>query len=305
MAGPGATTHIIIAGFMIDCSIGEVHTFDNEVTDFPVESGSNIVDNIRPLPLVVEIEGFVSNTPIGLIVDERGPLNESGVRDTKPVDDAYSLFERIRDKREPVTIQTSLRTYDNMALERLSIPRGASIGDGLKFSATFKQIQYVTNKRTIRVSTPIAMNGTGKGGGKKNITKPLVPYSTRVIMIDRLHGVWWDPDVAGWRASAVYRQTHDFTKPTGFFSGPTNKRGAWYLYRQQIVKNPGAIFGGDTVSTEVDVPTWRRFVPTSYKQVIPVHLNQCVYDFVILSPPGSGLTNKREANLTPGSVFNL
>ena len=85
MSGPGATTNIIIDDFLIDCSISENHTFDSDVTDYPVESGSNISDNIRPLPLVVEIEGVVSNTPIGLIADNRrGRTNP----DQSPADDA-------------------------------------------------------------------------------------------------------------------------------------------------------------------------------------------------------------------------
>lgn len=55
----------------------------------------------------------------------------------------YELLQKLRDKREPVTIRTALRTFDNMVLTSLSMS-----SDLPKFTATFRQIQVATNKRT-------------------------------------------------------------------------------------------------------------------------------------------------------------
>lgn len=163
MAGPSAQALpyqlVMIDDFLIDVVLSEDHTFESDVTEYPVESGSNITDNVRPRPIVVTMECLVSNTPIGFLAS-RHPNGEQG-GGGEPADDCYELLQKIRDKREPVIIRTSLRTFDNMVLKSLSIPRAKDRGDALKFTASFQQIQVVTNKRTRRIAVP-------GGGGRNN-----------------------------------------------------------------------------------------------------------------------------------------
>lgn len=61
MAGP---VHVEIGDVWIDVSIRETHGVGAEVTDHPVEVGSNIADHIRTLPRTFSIEGLVTNHPI-------------------------------------------------------------------------------------------------------------------------------------------------------------------------------------------------------------------------------------------------
>lgn len=168
MAGPGAQVLpqqlVMIDEFLMDVSLNEGHEFESEVTEFPVESGSNIVDNVRPKPITVTMECLVSNTPIGFLATTRGTGSGSP---SDPVDDAYEHLLKIRERREPVTIRTSLRTFENMVLKSLSIPRSSGRGDELRFTATFQQIQVVTNKRVRRVAV---ING---GKKKKFGASPL------------------------------------------------------------------------------------------------------------------------------------
>lgn len=58
-----ASSNLIIGTIWIDVSISEKHTVGADVTKHPVERGVNIVDNIRPTPREVQIEGFVTNYP--------------------------------------------------------------------------------------------------------------------------------------------------------------------------------------------------------------------------------------------------
>jgi hypothetical protein len=290
MAGPGAKDYIIIDGFLIDCSLSENHTFDSDVTDYPVESGSSVSDNIRPLPIQVDIEGLVSNTPIGLMREKRASPDATDrtfllqlTRDilgvaSRPTDDAYALFERIRDAREPVTITTSLRTFDNMVMQSLAIPRGDHM-DHLRFQAKFKQIITVENKRTIRVSTPI-------GTGKKKVSKPPNPYDGLIITIDRVLGRWWDPDVATWRSNAFFKQ--ELVENTGSSSVITK----WHLYRGQTypetvpVRTIGSsdIEPGFTAASTSNqyIDSWRKSVAKKWDTLIRVPAAQCVFhDFVV------------------------
>jgi len=247
---PPITQLVAIDDFLIDCSLRETHTYDSEVTEYPVESGSNITDNIRPLPIVVEMECLVSNTPIGVIVPYRNLVRgEEGLQYlSKPADDAYELLTLIRDQRKPVTIRTSLRTYENMALKSLSIPRGAHL-DELRFTATFQQIQTVENKRTIRVAIPTAT-------GKKNVSKPPVPSDIRQILIDPYNFAWFDPDVGLWRKKAKWISVSVIDEDSPFVT-TVNTRGLWHLYRKTTypvshVPGPrertGTTFNGSTVN---------------------------------------------------------
>ena len=279
MSGPGATTNIIIDDFLIDCSISENHTFDSDVTDYPVESGSNISDNIRPLPLVVEIEGVVSNTPIGLIADNRrGRTNP----DQSPADDAYDLFQRIRDRRKPVTIMTSLRTYNDMALKGLSIPRGENM-DAMRFRATFQQIQTVENVRSIRVSVPIAQNGTGKN--KKSVTKPGEADETRILLVDFARGYWFDPDVNEWRRKAV------LIKAVGGVmeqAGSARVSRKWLLYRDTILPEVKTDRGAQQfgpINSVISV------TPNNY-HLMDFTIKRKPGEFVDYSPPTGSLTNR-------------
>jgi hypothetical protein len=140
----------LIDDFIIDCVVQETHALESEITEFPRESGGNVSDNIRPKPVVVTMECIVSDTPLDPVIRFR---KDGQV----PTDDAYALLKSIRQDRRVVEIVTSLDTYANMGLETLSIPRASGRGDELRFTATFKQVQIVENRRTVRVAVPGAV----------------------------------------------------------------------------------------------------------------------------------------------------
>ncbi len=181
--------------FYLDCSLSENHEFESEVTQYPVESGSSIVDNIRPKPIKVTMEALVSNTPIGLITKLRGDTN------TEPVSDAYQFLMRLRDKRLPVRITTSLDTYDSMAMENLAIARARGRGDELHFTATFLQIATVSNKRTtIQTATP-------SGRGPTKTSKPLDKNYNLYTVCPKAH-YWYDANINAWRLYAQLQPSH-------------------------------------------------------------------------------------------------
>src|SRR5882757_552872 len=176
----------VIDGFVVDCLISDNHTFESEITEFPVESGSTISDNIRNKPLVVMMDCLVSNTPLELA----GRFRKTG---SNPADDAYALLLSIRADRRLVSISTSLQTYDNMGLQTVSFPRAAGRGDALQFSATFKQVDFKVNKREKRVSTVSAL-----GSGQQTFSPTAI--TTRAdIIIDTDRRQWFDGVIDAWR----------------------------------------------------------------------------------------------------------
>jgi len=147
---------VLIDGYLVDVAVSEGHEFPSEVTQHPVETGADLTDHVRNRPIMITLEGVVSDTPIGLVANERS-------EDVLPSDEALAKLKEIRNRREPVTITTSLGTYENMAMQSLSVPRSSSTGEALRFTCVFVQIQLITNERTtIRVAEP---------RGKKKISK--------------------------------------------------------------------------------------------------------------------------------------
>jgi hypothetical protein len=152
---------ITIAGYPIDVAVTEEHGSEAEITDHPVEKGGNVTDHMRVKPATVAIEGIVSDTPLGEVA-----LDPSRLGSTAPSDDAHALLVKIQNDREPVAITTSLGRYENMELQSLSAPRDARTGKALRFRATFKQVTFVTNKRTtVRTAAPRS-RGKSKHGMK-------------------------------------------------------------------------------------------------------------------------------------------
>ena len=151
---------LIIDGFRIDAELEGDHSFRAEVTEFPVEEGIDETDNISLVPIEVTITGVVSNTPIGEVADGRAnPANSSR--------EVYEHFKRIRQARLPITIDTSLDHFENMALQDLSVPTSDTIGDVFEFTATFRQIvKKETQRSTIPVSDPAAARRKRRGKRK-------------------------------------------------------------------------------------------------------------------------------------------
>lgn len=180
-------TQVLINGYVIDVTTSEEHTFDSDVTEYPVEQGGDITDNVRPKPIIVTLEGVVSDTPIGAIATLRDSQGDNGQVDFLPSEDALATLLAIRDAREPVSITTTLKSFDNMVMTGLSVPRDATTGAALRFSATFQQVIFVTNQRTtVRTATP--SNGVQKDLGNKQ------PGKTKIIQAqtDPGDGVWFD-----------------------------------------------------------------------------------------------------------------
>lgn len=136
---------------VVDVTLSESVTREAEVTEYPVESGGTISDNIRPKPIVISFEGIISNTPIAPI----SAIRTQGIPAAK---DMRERLEQAFDARDTCKVILSSGAYANMAFEFFDCPRDQSTGDSLRFTARFKQITTVTNARV--------KTATRNGGGK-------------------------------------------------------------------------------------------------------------------------------------------
>lgn len=148
---------ILIDGYLIDASLSEGHKYTAQLTKYPVESGSQIADNVSKDPIVVTIEGVVSDTPLGTALQKRqsAQATPDNTLEFLPSNEALAILEKVYDDEEPVTVETSLKRYENMVLTDLDIPVDGETGDALHFTATFEQVTIRANQRTtVRVASP-------------------------------------------------------------------------------------------------------------------------------------------------------
>lgn len=169
----------------IDASLTETHEASSEITSHPVEQGSAISDHSRPLPESVTLDCLITNTPfVGSgtrIVEGAGGVKvTSATQEDAPRGagqrgrDSYLRLLKLKDDGALLTLITSLRTYDSMAIESISAPRSTETFDAVRFSVKLKRIRIVTNRQT-RVVTAKAKNAQPKKKTGNQTTKPTTP----------------------------------------------------------------------------------------------------------------------------------
>jgi hypothetical protein len=143
----------------LDASLSESHESVVAATKHPVERGSQITDHLRPEPVTLTIEGIVSNTPISRKQQVRAvAFGGSEFASTSVAaspygvpgyaEEAFAKLREFQERGELLTVVTSLHTYENMALTKLTVPRDRSTGDALRFTATLEEIRFAENKTT-------------------------------------------------------------------------------------------------------------------------------------------------------------
>src|SRR4051812_45453107 len=144
---------ILIANHVIDAALNEEHSNEAEVSEFPVEDGSNFTDNVRIKPKRYRMNGIVTDTPLDVgfrtIEDDGSDLVDTS---TQPSAQAKQALETLFAAGLPITIVTTLATYPNMVMQTLTFAQDGDTGDALPFVAAFTQINIVQNRRrTIKV----------------------------------------------------------------------------------------------------------------------------------------------------------
>lgn len=170
-----------IDGYNLDVIVTEGTTYNSDITDNEVESGQNITDHIRNLPVMLNVEGIVSDVPIEPIATVRGV-------GTNPPADALVFFKQIWSARQPIEIITNFETYSSMVMQSLDITRDSTTGEALRFNAQFKQIRTVTNARTtVRVKDP--RGAKKKKRGSKAVVEANPADKTKENATSRKSGV--------------------------------------------------------------------------------------------------------------------
>lgn len=172
---------------LVDAFIKESHTLSAEITEHPIANGSVMADHIITKPFSLSIDGIISNTPmslIGLTVYDSAVNVWQGQSHDKILK-TFELIENLFAKRTPISIATSLKTYQNMVLEHLTLERGGGFyNDVLHFNCTAKQIEIAYQER-IKIPEPKVNRAKAKEKKGLQETKPVAPETANVISKDQ------------------------------------------------------------------------------------------------------------------------
>jgi len=127
----------------MDASLSESHVYESDVTELEVEDGSDITDHVRNKPPRVNITGYITNTPLKIFtlggvlgVDSAGSRTRT----------AFEALLAIREAKQPVTLTSGLRSYDNMLLRTFTVPREPGFGETFRFTAELRQARFSTSE---------------------------------------------------------------------------------------------------------------------------------------------------------------
>lgn len=141
----GITTPEVEPIFALDVSLNENHSLQSDITDHPVETGSDITDNIRNRPRVLTIQGMVTDTPSGILALAIVPGLVDRFATVPRSIEIFQEIERNWVNKKIFDVVTGLKVYQNMAVQSVTIPRSAQFARGLEFNIQLKQIEFVTS----------------------------------------------------------------------------------------------------------------------------------------------------------------
>lgn len=149
----------------IDAVIDESHQFTNLVTEHPIEDGSPRTDHIVNLPVKLEMEGRITDTPstatgslvtggAGLLAAKLGVppivtvLGQSLANLKLPgrAKSAYQELVSLYHSRNTFSVLTGINEYVNMTFTSLEFPRNKNDGRSIRFKASLQEIIVIGNE---------------------------------------------------------------------------------------------------------------------------------------------------------------
>ena len=117
----------------VDGFFTETHRFEVETSEYQLESGANITDHTKFQPYQLRLTGWASN-----ILTYRRDTNT--IRQNPR--DAWELITEIAENQELLSIETSLKNYENMLIVGGSAPTVNEEAQRLSFTLDFIEVQF-------------------------------------------------------------------------------------------------------------------------------------------------------------------
>lgn len=135
-----------LEAIVMDATLSEGHSHTAEVTEFPVERGSSVTDNVRAKPVQLRVEGFVSDFPLQSNIVQQlaaGAFTQRPSAELRRSQNTLDKLIQLKDKGVLITVTTGIRTYKNMVISSVEVSRDAKITQGILMTIQMREIQVV------------------------------------------------------------------------------------------------------------------------------------------------------------------
>lgn len=146
-----------IGGIELDAVITEAHSNVVTLTKNPVELGADISDHAIIQPKVLNITAQVSDTPLGAaafgqILDTvTGLFGSSTTQNLTRSNAAYNAMVQLMETREPISVQTKLKLYQDMIITNLSVTQDKDSSRIVMFNLTIEEV-IITESKIIKLT---------------------------------------------------------------------------------------------------------------------------------------------------------
>lgn len=151
----------------LDASLRETHSRRSPASKFPIENGISISDHMIIEPFSLELNGIITDSPIGTVQQILTSLGTSAIssllppiapiagaaayaiisslkNSPSPSVQAYAQLLQLQQNSQPFDVLTSLFRYPSMWIEEVSAPRDNETGNSLIFTVKLSQLILVS-----------------------------------------------------------------------------------------------------------------------------------------------------------------
>lgn len=154
-----------IGGIRLDAVLSESHNNVASVTTNPVESGAVVSDNVVIEPKKINIVGEVTDTPLGaeafgaIINTATSTFGNATAGNQTRSSAAYSAIVALQELREPISVQTKLKLYENMVITRISTTQDKDSSRIARMSIDLEEV-IITSSVVVRLDAATLEAGT-------------------------------------------------------------------------------------------------------------------------------------------------
>jgi hypothetical protein len=157
-------------------------TESTTLTNNPIEGGFN-TDNATDEPTKITITGIISSFSLkNSKLKQISSLAKGKIPNR--LKDAHDELYRLKKEKEPVTLVMKYKSYPNMFMSLLDMPKEAGDGETFRFTVTFQEINIVESQLVSidnsRIKKDSAKKQSSFGrqvGGTKTPAPPLKPIT--------------------------------------------------------------------------------------------------------------------------------
>ena len=158
-----------VGGVLIDAVLSRATRRQNLITENPIESGSTVSDHIARLPLVLEMEGRLTDTPFAfnrVVVagspPRRGEFGRALIPAPGSAESAFDTLVELSESKEFFDVVSGNKLFKRMQFSELDDIGSPGDGYSKRFTATLIQLQVVDSDGAINrgnVVDPNIRNG--------------------------------------------------------------------------------------------------------------------------------------------------